>query len=982
MPFIESAKQSVDVGTVDGAQEVLDAYEIAERDYLSIPLLLLHVQFLVDRHAHFSSLDPKPLQLDETFSTLWTHEAITSVVSKGLSHLTESYRLWEAQREWEFKVLEEATSDEKPTIIQNVERFHLSRLEQPHDNHEQAFQSYSSFTTNYKPPQEYETLLVHASEIRAKAAKVYSWRESYETSLVQSGYSLAAYNYYVTYERRARKPDLTILSGIHERAIAEAAKRRMSGEPGAEEALRLFWASYVDALRIHLAEPLHQGSVFRRAVRSVPNSGEIWARYIRFVEANESLGDIEGHVDSVEVLYEKALTVKAILNDLEQFVPVVLARVGYEHRKILAGSDDVLPEALYSLLNNGIRLVHAASKTGDPRFRLEKALADLHRQFEEEDRAAEVWARTAKHYRTNYLPWIEYTTALRDNDDIDSARAIFSEITTKKLDWPEAVWEAWIAFEHTRGTVQTLNACLDAVERAQKYVNDKRAKEAEKAAYQAMQVTAEQIAAQVPVTQAIAATQQAQADSGQVPMEVDSAQATAAPPTNLKRKAEDSVDVEDSKKAKREAAQPLKRDRENSTVFVGDLPTDATEDELRTLFKDCGAIREVKLTSLPNTLVATVEFMERDSVPAALTKDKKRLHDQEIAVHLAWQSTLYVTNFPEKTDDAAARELFGKYGLIFDVRWPSKKFKSTRRFCYVQYVSPASAKAALVLHGHELEEGLPLSVYISNPERKKERTDADANAREVYVAGLSKFVTKEDLEKLFKTYGPLKDVRMTVDANGHSKGFAFVEFEEEKDAVTALNANNYDLKKRRIAVTLADQRRTKKREPDSGMGKRADTRSRSVRVLDLPPNTQDGLLQQAIEKYAPVNRVEVFVGKNEAVVEFQTQADAAKILLLPNPIVFNGHTLRISESVDGPAPRAAAAPPTAGAGGLFVPRNLKSRPRAGLGAPRKAVASTSVAAASTPVAGPSPAFVKEGEASSSKQSKVQDDFRNMLSGGK
>ena len=77
-------------------------------------------------------------------------------------------------------------------------------------------------------------------------------------------------------------------------------------------------------------------------------------------------------------------------------------------------------------------------------------------------------------------------------------------------------------------------------------------------------------------------------------------------------------------------------------------------------------------------MVATVEFMQRvcigiscwqssgvltlqqDSVPQALTKDKKRIQGEEIAVHLAWKSTLYVTNFPEKTDDAAIRELFGK----------------------------------------------------------------------------------------------------------------------------------------------------------------------------------------------------------------------------------------------------------------------------------------------------------------------------------
>jgi len=59
-------------------------------------------------------------------------------------------------------------------------------------------------------------------------------------------------------------------------------------------------------------------------------------------------------------------------------------------------------------------------------------------------------------------------------------------------------------------------------------------------------------------------------------------------------------------------------------------------------------------------VVATVEFLDRDAVPAALTKDKKRIHEQEIAVHLAWQSTLYVTNFPESADDAYIRDIFGK----------------------------------------------------------------------------------------------------------------------------------------------------------------------------------------------------------------------------------------------------------------------------------------------------------------------------------
>ena len=65
--------------------------------------------------------------------------------------------------------------------------------------------------------------------------------------------------------------------------------------------------------------------------------------------------------------------------------------------------------------------------------------------------------------------------------------------------------------------------------------------------------------------------------------------------------------------------------------------------------------------------------------------------------------------------------------------------------------SQTAAEKALELHDRELDAGLPLNVYISNPERKKERTDQDAQERELYVAGLSKFTTKQDLEKVFKT---------------------------------------------------------------------------------------------------------------------------------------------------------------------------------------------------------------------------------------
>jgi hypothetical protein len=47
---------------------------------------------------------------------------------------------------------------------------------------------------------------------------------------------------------QGKKPNMFILCGLYERAIAEAARRQFAGEEGAETALRSFWGGYCDIL--------------------------------------------------------------------------------------------------------------------------------------------------------------------------------------------------------------------------------------------------------------------------------------------------------------------------------------------------------------------------------------------------------------------------------------------------------------------------------------------------------------------------------------------------------------------------------------------------------------------------------------------------------------------------------------------------------------------------------------------------------------
>lgn len=58
----------------------------------------------------------------------------------------------------------------------------------------------------------------------------------------------------------------------------------------------------------------------------------------------------------------------------------------------------------------------------------------------------------------------------------DDVRKVFRDVSAKHLDWPEAIWDAWVSFEQLHGTVEELENALAHVERAQTQVNARRAK--------------------------------------------------------------------------------------------------------------------------------------------------------------------------------------------------------------------------------------------------------------------------------------------------------------------------------------------------------------------------------------------------------------------------------------------------------------------------------------------------------------------------
>ncbi|KAG8984483.1 Splicing factor [Tulasnella sp. JGI-2019a] len=1015
--------KAVAVATVDAASaqdsvETEALFERAERDYLSIPILKMHLDYLFSQASRAVQSD---IIHPEGFSEIYDASAVSdrarAVAEKGARHLSKSHEVWDLWMNWEEERLITLPASTKSSHAETLQQAYIARLATPHTNNDQTFQNYSTFVSTHLGPEMYEECLIEATKVRQDAVSAAAERDAYEASLT----SLPAYNAYISWEATPRRgkyqrrqkgrnqpkpqdipPDPALVVALYERAIAEAALQRdaiLSGingegalvdEAGLQTAdawLSLFWDGLTSFLREHARNEETELNILARAIRSVPSNGALIASHIRAIDYYHQL-DEEPEVkqetlESVMGVYMRGVVLGDM--DVSGITAATIARAAYERRRLVV-DDELDPEAfdgLVSTLTTAIDLIRANG--GDDSLKLEKFLVSTFMeldQFDHQDAAIAVWESASKFYKNKYYVWTEHAAFLTHFGDAQRARKVFKDAATptRNLDYPQALWTAWIAYEERWGTVEQLEYAIARVRKMTEELGKKAARAAEEAVVAEQQ---EAMAVVSPSAHVPASGLEAEESS---PMAIDERSGNHANGGN-KRKAEDAPPVDQPlKKAKPGTDAPLERDRENTTVFVVGLSESSKTEELKALFKDCGEIREVKVTKLQDDTVALIEFIDRDSVPAALTKDKKRLQGLEISVNSAARSTLYITNFPETTDDAEIRKMFGKYGTIFGVRWPAKKFLKSRRFCYLQYTSSESAQAALKLDGRELEPGMVMSVAISDPERKKVRTDANIELREIYVAGLAKSTTQKELETLFADCGAIKGVRVPLDEQGKAKGFGFVEFEKESSATAALFYNNREVKKRRIAVTMIDPRASGRKEQSaSGLGKKADLASRSVRVLKLPSGTEEGLLQQAIEKIASgIKRVEIFQDIWEAVVEFETAADAGKLLLSTDGLTFKGVKLGLSEEGMRPVARpvhpssaTAAVPSTSKATPAFVPRTAKPKARVGLGFKGKAPGATS-----TGNRAPIPRPIAASHLQKPASTKDQDAFRAMLEGKK
>lgn len=796
-------------------------YSTAVTDVPSVSLWTKYANFLISKYA----------------SQEKTYDDVLSIFAEGADvtsyRIPNSHVFWNIYCAFLARNLEDGTK--KAATVHLLKELYLKRLAVPHSTISETFSRFSSFITAHENDN-YEQEMINANKIYAVTLKAIQVRDQWETTIISDN-SLENYAAYIQWEisrpSRFQEPNLVI--GLYERVIGDYPR------------IGAVWDDYVVYLTSIRTSSDVIIKVLTRATKACPESGELWAHYLRAKEmSGESFLDIESTKGTVDLI--RVFQFPKHYQDWKVFT---MAWLHYLQKKFAESQNEEILERF--ILDAEVAFSRAVDQAKDDSyFEMEMFLIEQWTILNDFDQVRTIWNRVSKYHGKSSEFWVKWVIWERSHGDYQSTIDVFSKAMSRNnLDWPERVFQSYLEYERAYGSFYSIQQCIAKCRSKQKHYHQLRQREQQK--QQQQQEYAQ--SAEVQEESTIKRPFEEASEGGR--------------PTKLQKKAESKT-------------YDVSRNREKNTVIASNLP-DITVEELRNFFFDCGEIKDVILDSVKHT--ATLEFCDHEGALAAMTRHLKTIgaFKNEIQVQSGEATTLWVTNFPPSATENTLRELFSKKGEVISIRFPSLKFNTHRRFCYIQFSNASEALSAVNdLNGQKMDqegsESTPLTlvVKISDPSKKTQRAGAIYEDRELFVKGIDfKSVDEARLRSLFEPYGPIERVRLPLSKGNENigrlhDGYCFIVLESSIAARKAvLDLNGMQLESRTIQVSIAEKSGTKvvsKVVADGnsmGSALPADINARTLLVTNLADTVNDTQLSDVFSKYGPLKQV-VLIPKNES----------------------------------------------------------------------------------------------------------------------
>jgi RNA recognition motif-containing protein len=716
--------------------------------------------------------------------------------------------------------------------------------------------------------------------------------------------------------------------------------RALTGVFAFDEAM---WAEYIRFLSVSgtFAQAPHAMlDVIRRAVDHCPWSGALWSRYILSAEeARLPFHDIE------QIKHKATSHPDLYKNGLSALLDIYAGWCGFLKRTAmdLNASDeavDVADMGLRTALESveEARRRYAPEYRGDPAFRLERIYIQyLTEKKQCVDDARKQWYKLAENqlYGDSYDFWLHYylwemmvfasngkdrsptpsTAAVGLRVPLVATAVLGRAVKRKNLDWPERIMEVYLQHCNDYELPSTVRNATDTVAEIRKEVKKRRELEQQQAA--------ELYAAQYPQAQlADPATEESLSASKRKRGDGEEADTTA----ETANKRQKNHGGEDSRSV--EGGHAPKRDRENTSVLVMNIPAAVTQTKIRQYFREYGHINSIATVTDADGDTQTVflEFRTPEDAQSALLRDGKYMGDAQIAVQPGTDLTVYATNYPPTFGPDDIRKLFKGCGDIISIRMPSLKGNVRRRFCYITFKNLEASTRATQKDGMTFEGGFKLNAMFSDPTRAKKREGAVEEGRELHITDLDTAASENDLKTVFSKFGNVLRVSIPRNKAGKTHGTAYVELETKAQAESAASELNKTKYRNTIMTVRVSMPMTFKRSaavandraltpavsekdnegdenmPDLNGGADSDSApkgssheelaARTIALLDIPDTVNDARLKAIVQPLGGFKSLVLQPSHGGARVEFDDPASAGHASLQLDGYVLDGRKLR------------------------------------------------------------------------------------------
>ncbi|KNZ79173.1 Polyadenylate-binding protein, cytoplasmic and nuclear, partial [Termitomyces sp. J132] len=359
----------------------------------------------------------------------------------------------------------------------------------------------------------------------------------------------------------------------------------------------------------------------------------------------------------------------------------------------------------------------------------------------------------------------------------------------------------------------------------------------------------------------------------------------------------------------------------SASLYVGELDPTVTEAMLFEIFNMIGPVASIRVCRDAVTRrslgYAYVNYLNASDGERALEQLNYSLiknracrimwSQRDPALRKTGQGNIFIKNLDEQIDNKALHDTFAAFGNVLSCKVATDEQGRSRGYGFVHYETAEAADHAIkAVNGMLLnDKKVYVGLHISRKERQSKLDEMKAQFTNLYVKNIDPVVTQEEFENLFTPYGSVTSALLSVDDEGKSRGFGFVNYETHDEAQKAVDAlHDSEHNGRKLFVSRAQKKAEREEElrrahEQARMEKLNKYQGVNLYIKNLEDDVDDDKLRAEFEPFGTITSAKVMrddrsISKGFGFVCFSTPEEATKAVAEMNNKMIGTKPLYVS----------------------------------------------------------------------------------------